>query len=118
MLICVVNITETRMGDISNIKGVDHFLHLLFTAGKLQVRALLETLDIKQIRAVREIIFNTLDGAVPLTEAQEAIINKRKKVLQRILRKKGYKSGDLIARHHRIVYQTLCLVKDHILTLV
>ncbi len=106
------------MGDTSNIKGVEHFLRLLFAAGKLQVRALLETLDIKQIRAVREIIFNTLDGAVPLTESQEEAINKRKKVLQRIIRKKGYKSGDLIARHHRIVYQTLCLVRDHILTLL
>ncbi len=104
--------------DTTNLKQVANFLRLLFQAGKLQARALLETLDIKQIRAVREIIYNVLEGALSLTEAQQESINKRRKVLQRVVRNKGYKSGDVIARHHRIVYQTLILLKDHILPLL
>ncbi len=104
--------------DTTNLKQVANFLRLLFEAGKLQSRALLETLDIKQIRAVREILFNVLEGAVTLTDGQQEWVNKRKKVLQRVVRNKGYKSGDVIARHHRIVYQTLILLKEHILPLL
>ena len=100
------------------LKSVSHLLKLLFETSKLQARALLETLDMKQIKAVREIIYNILHGDLPLSESQQETVKKRSKILERIVRKKGYKAGDAIARHNRIVYQTLCLVRDHILPML
>ncbi len=106
------------MGDTTALKAVAPFLQLLFQASKVQARALLETVDLKQIRAVREIIFNVLNEQIPLTESQQESVKNREKVLQRIVLHKGYQAGDVIARHHRIVYETLCMVHDHILQLL
>ncbi len=106
------------MAQSSNLKEASAFLQLLFKASNLQARALLETMDTKQIRAVREIIFNILNETIPLTEHEQDLVDKRRKILQRIIRLKGYKSSDVTARHHRVVYKTLCMVKEHILPLL
>lgn len=106
------------MGKVASLDAAAPFLQLIFQASKLQARALLETVDTKQIRAIREIIHNLLEGGFPLTSTEQTYIERRRKVLTRIIRKRGYKAGDIIGRHHRIVYETLCLVEDYILPLL
>ena len=97
---------------------VSSFLQLLLKTTKLQAHALLDTLDRNQVLAVREIISNILEDNVELGETQKIVINRRRSVLQRIVKRKGHKSAVLIARHYRLVHDTLLLVKDTVLSLI
>ncbi len=100
------------------LRGVSSFLQLLLNMSKLQAHALLDTLDKNQVRAVREIISNILEDNVELDEEQRSIVNRRRTVLQKIVKRKGQKSAHLIARHYRLVHHTLLMIKDTLLSLI
>ena len=97
------------------LKQVGNFLQLLLSTTKLQAHALLDTLDRKQVQAIREILFNILHKNIEHTTLQSPIIKKRTLVLSRIIKSTGAKAGNLIAKHYRTVHHTLLMFKDYIL---
>ena len=102
----------------STLREAKHFLLLLLTTSKLQAHALLDTLDKKQLQAIREILFNILNRNISLSTSQLDIIKRRATLLGKIIKIKGKKSSDLIARHYRTVYNTISMVKEDILKLL
>ena len=66
-----------------------HFLEVLRTCNKKQKRALLKTIDKKQLNALSEIAHNVIIGTIILTPIEKNRLKKYKKILTILGKKKA-----------------------------
>lgn len=64
-----------------------YFLHLLRTTNKDQRKALLNTIDKSQLKALSEIAHNVIKGTIVLTPSEKAKLKRFKKIIAILGRK-------------------------------
>ena len=100
---------------LDSLKKSVHFLKLILNASKLQAQALLDTATRQQLAAIIEVLDNIIAASEDtLTQAQLVVIQRWKKVLTRIVKKKRDRA-ELISRHYKIVHTVLVSFKQLIL---
>lgn len=89
------------------------------TSSKRQKKAIFETITKDQVLAIVEICYNLLN--IKVSDKIKTVINKRRKLLLKIVNKKVYRIlllKKLLIKHYKQIIETLLFIKDQLLELI
>ena len=65
------------------------YLQLLLITHRSQQKALLNTINLEQLKAISEIALNILHGVIPLTASQKKVLSRYRNIIRLIGQKTG-----------------------------
>ena len=104
------------MSQLKHLRNHSHFLTLLLTTSKIQVRALFYTLSNSQVQVIEEIIVNLFHLTLP--PKINSIFKRYSTLLKRILKATPNEKRVILENNYSKVYNLLLTAKTHILPLL